>query len=338
MSDGQRIGREIREWRRLRAVQLDRAGWPEVEIATALGVNKGTVSRWLAIADTEGADALRAHPSAGHPPKLSAEQLRRIPEFLSYGAEAYGFRGEVWTCPRIVQVLRWEFGVSYHKDHVSRLMKELGWTPQVPNTRAVQRDEVAIKRWRSQTWPELRCKAARERRTLVFVDESGFYLLPGVVRTYGPKGRTPVIDKWLSRDHLSVMAGFTPQGKLYTLVRPESLSSSHSVVFLEHVLRQTGRRLLVIWDGSPIHRWGAVREFLSGPLGKKVHVEALPGYAPDLSPWDEGGWHHLKHVEMRNLSCMDLDELHLELHLAIGRLRQKPHLIRRFFAAAGLRL
>lgn len=338
MSNEQRVGREIGEWRRLRAVELDHLGWLEVDIATALGVNKGTVSKWLGVAKTEGAEGLRAHSSAGHPPKLTAEQLRRIPEFLLYGAEAYGFRGEVWTCPRIAQVIRWEFGVSYHKDHVSRLMKELGWTPQVPDTRAVQRDEVAIESWRKETWPELRRKATRERRTLVFIDESGFYLLPGVVRTYGPKGRTPVIDKWLTRDHLSVMAGFTPEGKLYTLVRPESLSSSHSVVFLEHVLRQAGRRLLVVWDGSPIHRWGAVQEFLANGGAKQVHLEAMPGYAPDLSPWDQGGWHHLKHVEMRNLSCMDLDELHLELHLAIGRLRQKPHLIHSFFAAAGLRL
>jgi transposase len=338
MSSEHRVGREVVEWRRLRAVELDHMGWLEVDIAAALGVNKGTVSKWLAVAETEGVEALRAHPAAGHPPKLTADQLRRIPEFLTYGAEAYGFRGEVWTCPRVVQVIQWEFGVSYHKDHVSRLMKELGWTPQVPNTRAVQRDEAAIARWRAETWPELRRKATRERRTLVFVDESGFYLLPGAVRTYSPKGRTPVIDKWLSRDHLSVMAGFTPEGKLYTLVRPESLSSSHSVVFLEHVLRQTGRKLFVIWDGSPIHRWGAVREFLSGPAGKKVHLEALPGYAPDLSPLDQGGWHHLKHVELGNVSCMDLDELHLELHLAIGRLRQKPHLIHSFFAAAGLQL
>ena len=69
-----------------------------------------------------------------------------------------------------------------------------------------------------------------------------------------------------------------------------------------------------------------------------MHVESLPGYAPDLSPWDQGGWHHLKHVEMRNLSCMDLEELHLELHLAIGRVRQKPQLIHNFFANAGLSL
>jgi len=313
-------------------------GWLEVDIAQALGVNKGTVSKWLLAAKTGGPEALISHPSAGCPPKLTATQLGMLPELLWHGAEAYGFRGDVWTCARIAKVIQREFGVAYHKDHVSRLMKELGWTPQIPITRAVQRDEVAIEHWRVKVWPNLRRQAMLERRTLVFIDESGFYLMPGKVKTYGPRGQTPVIDKWSSRDHLSVMAGFTPAGKLYTLIRQDPLTSDESVVFLEHLRRQIGRRLLIIWDGSPIHRWGAIRIYLSSAAAKSIHVEFLPGYAPDLSPWDQGGWNHLKHVEMPNLSCMDLEELHLELHLAIGRLRQKPHLIHSFFASAGLRL
>ena len=332
------LDRTVREWRRFRALQLHKLAWLEVDIATALGVSNGTVSRWLSIAAAAGPEALQSHPSAGSPPKLTPDQVARLPEFLWHGAEAYGFRGDLWTCARIAQVIPWELGVTYHKDHVSRLLKQLGWTPQVPVTRAIQRDEEAIAHWRTTVWPELRRKAVRERRVLVFVDESGFYLMPGVVKTYGPKGHTPVIDQWLSRDHLSVMAGFTPAGKVYTLVRPEPLTSKHSVAFLEHVRRQTGKHLLVIWDGSPIHRWGAVREYLSSGASRGIHVEALPGYAPDLSPLDRGGWHHLKHVEMGNVSCMDLEELHLELHLAIGRLRQKPHLIHGFFANAGLSL
>lgn len=328
--------RAAREWRRFRALELHQLGWLEVDVAAALGVHKGTVSRWLSIAQAAGPQALHRLASPGCPPKLTAAQMARLPEFLWHGAEAYGFRGDVWTCARIAQVIQWELGIHYHKDHVSRLMKQLGWTPQVPVTRAIQRDEAAIAHWRATVWPALRRKALRERRTLVFTDESGFYLLPGVVKSYGPRGITPVIDKWLSRDHLSVMAGFTLAGKVYALVRPEPLSSEHAVMYLEHVRRQAGRGLLVIWDGSPIHRWGAVRDYLAGGAAKRVQVAALPGYAPDLNPWDQGGWHHLKHVEMRNLSCMDLEELHLELHLAIGRLRQKPHLIHGFFANAGL--
>ncbi len=133
------------------------------------------------------------------------------------------------------------------------------------------------------------------------------------------------------------MGGMTPEGKVSTLVRQKSLNGLHSIEFLLHLQRVTGRRLLVIWDGSPIHRRAEVKEFVSGTRGA-VWLEALPGYAPDLNPWDEGGWQHLKHVEMRNLVCRDLEELHEQFHLAIDRLRQKPRLVRSFFAQAGLKI
>lgn len=323
------------EWRRFRALDLHRRGWSRHDIAEALGVAPESVSRWFARVRDGGPQALRAHPSPGHPPKLSAAQKALIPEFLWHGAEAYGFRGQVWTCARVARVIEEEFGVRYHKDHVGRLLKELRWTPQVPIRRALQRDEEAIQRWRTEVWPELRRRARHERRVLVFEDESGFYLLPGLVRTYAPEAHTPVIREKQTRDHLSVMGGLTPEGKVYTLARQETLNGLHTVEFLEHLLSVAGPRLLVIWDGSPIHRRAAVTELVARTRGR-VWLEALPGYAPDLNPWDEGGWHHLKHVEMRKLVCQDLEELHEQFHLALGRLRQKPHLVRSFFAQAGL--
>ena len=193
----------------------------------------------------------------------------------------------MWTCARIAQVIEEEFGVRYHQDHVGRLLKELLWTPQVPIRRAIQRDEAIIQRWRDEVGPELQRRARRERRVLVFVDEAGFYLLPGVVKTYAPEGRTPVLRAKLTRDHLSVMGGLTPRGKVYTLARQESLNGLHSIEFLGHLLRVADQRLLVIWDGSPIHRRVEVQEFVAETRGK-VWLEALPGYAPDLNPWDEG--------------------------------------------------
>src|SRR5271156_1214949 len=110
MKENRHLGPEIKEWRRFRALELHDRGWLEVDIAEALGVNKGTVSRWLAAAAAGGPEALVGHPTAGCPPKLTAAQLWKIPEFLCYGAEAYGFRGEVWTCARIAQVIQLEFG------------------------------------------------------------------------------------------------------------------------------------------------------------------------------------------------------------------------------------
>lgn len=326
-----------REWRRLRALQLKEQGWFQRHIAKALGVSEDTVSRWMIRASAGGPETLLAHPSPGHPPKLSSAQKGLIPEFLWHGPESYGFRGAVWTCARISRVIEEEFGIRYHKDHVGRLLKELGWTPQMPIRRAIQRDEEAIERWRKTVWPELLRRAKRERRVLVFEDESGFYLLPGVVRTYAPEAQTPILREKVTRDHLSVMGGMTLTGKVYTLVRQESLNGLHCIEFLSHLLRVAGKRLLVIWDGSPIHRRVAVKEFVAGTRGN-VWLEGMPGYAPDLNPWDEGGWHHLKDVEMRNLVCLDLEELHQEFCLALGRLRLKPHLVLSFFAQAGLRL
>jgi transposase len=326
-----------REWRRLRALALTQQGWHQRDTAAALGVREETVSRWLARARAGGPEALRARPAPGPPPKLSPDQKRLIPEFLWHGPEAYGFRGQVWTRARIAKVIEEEFGVRYHKGHVGRLLQELRWTPQVPIRRALQRDEQAIRRWREEVWPDLLRRARRERRVLVFEDESGFYLLPGLVRSYAPQARTPVIREQQTRDHLSVMGGMTPEGKVYTLVRQESLSGLHSIEFLLHLGRVAGPRLLVVWDGSPIHRRAAVQEFVAD-TGGAVRLESLPGYAPDLNPWDEGGWQHLKHVEMRNLVCRDLEELHEQFHLAVGRLRQKAHLVRSFFAQAGLTL
>jgi transposase len=329
--------RDWKEWRRMRAVKLKREGWSQRQIAAALGVSDPAVSHWLAVAGRDGVDALRSRPAVGRLPRLTAEQKHLIPEFLWHGPEAYGFRGQVWTCARIALVIEEEFGVRYHKDHVGRLLKELGWTPQIPIRRAIQRDESAIRRWRAEVWPDLRERARRERRVLVFEDESGFYLLPGLVRTYAPEGCTPVIREKQTRDHLSVMGGMTPEGKVYILARQEPLNGLHSIEFLIHLLRVAGERLLVIWDGSPIHRRVEVKDFVAGTRGK-VRLEALPGYAPDLNPWDEGGWNHLKHVQLGNVVSRDMEELHEQFHLAVNRLRHRPHVVQSFFAQAGLAL
>src|SRR4051812_36829613 len=326
---------ECLEWRRYRALYLKQRGWSQRDIAEALDVSEVALSGWLARARDGGPEALRARPAPGRPPRLSPAQRRSIPELLWHGPEAYGFRGQVWTWARVARVIEEEFGVRYHKDHVGRLLKGLRWTPQQPIKRAVQRDEGAIRRWRDEAWPELRRRAHRERRVLVFEDESGFYLLPGLVKTYAPEGLTPVLREKQTRDHLSVMGAMTPEGRVYVMARTESFNGLHCIEFLLHLLRVAGDRLLVIWDGSPIHRRVEGKEFVARTRGR-VRLEALPGYAPDLNPWDEGGWNYLKHVELRNVVCRDVEELHQELTLAVGRLRQKPHLVRSFFAQAGL--
>jgi transposase len=132
------------------------------------------------------------------------------------------------------------------------------------------------------------------------------------------------------------MSGITMDGRLYTMVRDEALDSLDRVVFLRTLLPHVSEKLLVIWDGSPMHK-GQVRTFLADGGARQMHVEQLPPYAPDLNPF-EGVWHQLKNVDMRNLCGRNLAHLRSELDLAIRRFRRKPHLITACFAEAGLSL
>lgn len=172
-------------------------------------------------------------------------------------------------------------------------------------------------------------KAQREGRITVWIDEAGFYLLAGVVRSYAPRGQTPVLHGPLTRDHLSVISAITAQGQLLVALQARAFTGRDVVRFLKRVLRQLSGKLLIIWDGAPIHRDKAIQAFLAEGAAERIWLEQLPGYAPELNP-DEGVWEQLKHVELRNVSCHDQEELRYELRLAIRRLQHRPALIRSF--------
>ena len=130
-----------------------------------------------------------------------------------------------------------------------------------------------------------RQRPAARRRALVFVDESGFYLLPGKVRTYAPRGAHAGPPRVADCATTSRSWGVSRRrARIYTLMRQEALNGLHTIEFLKHLIRHVGSRLLVIWDGSPIHRRAAVEEFLASDTGRGLRVERLPPYAPDLNP------------------------------------------------------
>lgn len=146
-----------REERRRRAWILKAQGWRQKDIAAALGVSEGAVSQWLKRArEGGGAVALARHPAPGRVARLSAEQRAQILRLLERGAEAYGFQGDVWTANRVAEVIWQTFGVRYARDHVSALLRQLGWSRQQPIERATQRNDAAIRQWAEERWPALK--------------------------------------------------------------------------------------------------------------------------------------------------------------------------------------
>jgi transposase len=145
-----------------------------------------------------------------------------------------------------------------------------------------------------------------------------------------------VLRPKVTRDHLSVISGVTMAAQFYTHISDKALDSLDVKLFVQHLLEQLGCPVLVIWDGASIHR-GDVDDWIAEVGSEQIQVAQLPGYAPELNP-DEGVWQYLKYVELPNVACTHLRQLHWRLSLAIMRLRSKPDLILSFFAGAGLSL
>jgi transposase len=318
---------EWREGRRRRACELKQLGWNPKDIAGAHGVTKGAVSQWMRRVREGGVEALQRQRAKGPIPKLTTTQMAQLPHLLAPGAEAYGYRGQVWTTRRVADLIHRTFGVTLSPDPCQSA-PTLGAAerPETnPAGHPAQRDRDSGLAARAVACAEK--KATEEQRTLVWIDQSGFYLLPMAVRTYAPRGQTPMLRVKLTRDPLAAISAITPDGRLFSQVQDHAYRSEDVVRFLRLLLRKIQGKLLVIWDGAPIHRGKEIKAFLARGAAKRLHLEQLPSYAPGLNP-DEGIWKQLKRVELKNVCCRDLGHLASELRRAKERLRHKQEIIR----------
>lgn len=150
--------------RRLKAAAWFEQGLSKAEVARRLGVSNQSAGRWHAAWQSGGAAALRHAGRAGRKPRLSPKQLGELEQSLKQNPQAHGFATNLWTTERVARLIQRRFAVTFHPDHVWRILRQLGWSCQRPTTRARQRDEEAIRHWKKVTWPTLkktpRAKAA----------------------------------------------------------------------------------------------------------------------------------------------------------------------------------
>lgn len=150
------------ERRRKRAARLLASGMKQAEVARRVGVSRQSVLRWERVRQQKGAAGLRRPARFGRPPKLDTAQRSELVAALKQGALAAGFATELWTLPRIGVLIKERFGVSLSESSVWRVLGELGWSVQRPTGQARQRNEGAIRTWKSKRWPALK-KSQRDR-------------------------------------------------------------------------------------------------------------------------------------------------------------------------------
>jgi transposase len=158
-----------RQQRRLEAVRLLEQGWSPVSIAARFGVTDRAVRNWRDRYQADGTEGLADRPRRGKACKLSARQRQGLRKRLLKGARSEGFDTDLWTCPRVKDVIRRRYGVEYHVDALPYVLKSLGFTCQKPQLKAVERDDAAIATWIAKDWPRIKksrapASSARIRR------------------------------------------------------------------------------------------------------------------------------------------------------------------------------
>ena len=144
------------EARRRRAIALLERGFKVREVARKIGCSPASVSRWKAEVQSGAPDALQPKPTPGRPSRLSNKQRTRLLTLLLKGARAHGYSTDLWTLPRVAEVIAKTFGVHYHPSHVWKILQGEGWSCQKPQRQARERDEASIRQWHDQRWPHIK--------------------------------------------------------------------------------------------------------------------------------------------------------------------------------------
>ncbi|HEX9871093.1 MAG TPA: IS630 family transposase [Candidatus Tectomicrobia bacterium] len=266
------------ERRRRQALALLAQGIGPREVARRVRAAVGSVYRWHNAWRQGGEAALAAKPVPGAPRKLTDQQRAQLLHLLMHGARANGFPNELWTLKRIAAVIQVHFGVRYHPAHVWKLLRHWGWSCQVPERRALQRDERTIAHWKRSTWPAIK-KVQRLGAHLAFLDERGFLLIPTRRRTWAPIGQTPLIPYNDKHDRLSTLAALTVSPKRQHMGRylhwqPQNFQAVDVAAFLRALLRHLRGPILLLWDRGSMHRGQAIEAVRQAH--PRLHVEEFP--------------------------------------------------------------
>jgi transposase len=327
------------ERRRLRGLELIRAGESPGTVARFLGVNRSSVYRWR-MAAAQSPPAVAAQPHPHRPARLTDSQLRQLEELLIQGPAAHGWANQLWTTARVAVLIERHFQVRFHHDHVGRFLRErLGWSVQKPMRRARERKENAILTWQSEQFPRIVQQAQQRQAHLVFLDESGFFLTPTVRRTWAPRGQTPLLHAWDKRDRISAISCITVSPKnqrlnLYFDLMPDNhnVHGEDIVAYLRRLKTQLGTPLTILWDGSRVHdKSDKVQAYLADH--PEIHTERIPAYAPELNP-DELVWAWTKYSRLGNLAAQNTAALRDYIETELKYVRRHPELLTSFIDKA----
>lgn len=315
---------------RLRAVRAVREhGMTVTEVARAYGTDRTTVHRWLARWEQEGQGGLERKPVPGRPRKLAGLDVQTLTALVLSPATAFGFETDLWTTPRLRQVVDAQFGVTVSKQTILRRLHEAGMTYQKPEREYFELSAHERYTWRRYELPKIRRAVRDYRAILYFQDEANISLTALLGKTWAPCGRTPKQRVTGKRGGVSALSAITQGGDLIFRLHDKRIASAEVIDFLGQMLRHHPRRhLVVVMDQAPPHVSRATKAYIARQ--RRLHVFNLPKYSPDWNP-DEKVWNHLKHQELKGHQAKTKEELAALTTQKLTAMSTQPELLQGIF-------
>jgi len=334
-TDGRKLTHDVLEAIRIRAVRrIEEGESPEV-VVKALGMNRRTVYRWIALYREGGAEALKARPLMGRPLKLNGARLRWIYRtIVTKNPLQLRFPFALWTREMVKELIDRKYGVNLSVVSVGRLLKKLGLTCQKPLMRAFQQDPVVVRRWIEEDYPKIKQLARREKAEIYFEDEAGIRSDYHRGTTWGIKGSTPVVRTTGARFSLNMVSAITSKGAMRFMTYTGKMKAPLFCEFLKRLIHNAPGKIFLILDGHPVHRSSLVKKFVEATKGK-LRLFSLPSYSPELNP-DELVWNNVKGKIGRS-SLKGPDDFHKKVRHHLTSLQRTPEKIRNFFNDPNLR-
>lgn len=283
--DARSLNSQSQEDLRRRAVAAVENGMSRVEAARVFGVSRQIVGEWVQRVREGGAAALVAKPK-GRPRKISLKpwQAAQVVRALTDRCpDQLKLPFALWTREAVGKLIERKFGVKLSVWTVGRYLKRWGFTPQKPLRRAFEQDPVAVERWLTKEYPAIRSKAKREGAEIHWGDEMGLRSDHQTGRSYGLKGKTPVIPGTGQRFGCNMISTVTNRGTLRFMIFTGRMNAGMFIRFLERLLRSATDKVILIVDRHPSHMAGKVDRWLAQRTDR-IEIFYLPPYSPELNP------------------------------------------------------
>jgi len=335
-NDARKLDHKTLEALRIRAVRSVQSGESPEAVGKMLGLNRTTIYDWLAKFRAGGYGALKSKPTPGPKPKLNSKMLKWVYDVVTQkNPRQMRFEFALWTREMVQQLILKKYRIKLGLKSIGKLLAQLGITCQKPLYKAIQKDETLVRKWLKKSFPEIKKRALKQGADIYFGDAAHIRSDHHSGRTWGIKGKTPVVETTGSRFGLSLISAITSKGQMRFMVVEGGVKSDVFIKFLKRLMVGAKRKIFLIVDNGSAHKSKKTKAFLESQK-KKIELFYLPPYSPELNP-DELVWNHLKTHTTGRSTISDKQDFKKKVARSMKSLQKNKTKIKSFFGKKSLK-